>query len=79
MTHHNPDLGSASDWLNQPCGTTNQKHYPDLGSDVSSVWNFCACFSATFGEKTSGSVTKCMLFSQAKTQTEFEEVQKRHM
>ena len=24
---------------------TNQKHYPDLGSDVSSVWNFCDRFS----------------------------------
>ena len=23
----------------------NQKHYPDLGSDASSVWNFCTCFS----------------------------------
>ena len=23
---------------------TNQKHHPDLGSDVSSVWNFCTCF-----------------------------------
>ena len=22
-------------------GTTSQKHYPDLGSDESSVWNFC--------------------------------------
>ena len=21
------------------------RHYPDLGSDKSSVWNFCACFS----------------------------------
>ena len=32
-------------WLvesNFPRGTTNQKHYPDLGSDASSVWNFCA-------------------------------------
>ena len=26
-------------------GTTNQKHYLDLGSDASSVWNFCAGFS----------------------------------
>ena len=26
-------------------GTTNQKHYPDLGRAVSSVWNFCAHFS----------------------------------
>ena len=24
---------------------TNQKHYPDLGSDASSVWNFCPHFS----------------------------------
>ena len=28
------------------CGeATNQKHYPDLVSDASSVWNFCARFS----------------------------------
>ena len=35
-------------WLVVPRGkfaSTNQKHYPDLGSDASSVWNFCACFS----------------------------------
>ena len=25
--------------------SANQKHYPDLGSDVFSVWNFCARFS----------------------------------
>ena len=39
---------SASVWAeaNFPRGTTNQKHYPDLGSDASSVWNFCARFSA---------------------------------
>ena len=30
---------------NSPQFTTNQKHYPDLGSDASSVWNFGACFS----------------------------------
>ena len=29
---------------NFPHGTTNQKHYPDLGSDVSSVWSFCSRF-----------------------------------
>ena len=37
---------SASQWLKQisifPCGTTNQKHNPDLGSDTPSVWNFCS-------------------------------------
>ena len=36
-------VGIASDWLKQisPHGTTNQKLYSDLGSDASSVWNFC--------------------------------------
>ena len=32
-------------WLfeaNFPRGSTNQKHYPDLGNDTSSVWNFCS-------------------------------------
>ena len=24
---------------------TNHKHYPDLGSAISLVWNFCTCFS----------------------------------
>ena len=42
------DLGSASDW---PChgkvDSTNQKHYPDLGSDASSVWDLCRRFSDT--------------------------------
>ena len=30
--------------INLPRGKTNQKHYPDLGSNASSVWNFCARF-----------------------------------
>ena len=34
--------------LNFPCGTTNQKRYPDQRSDTSSVWNFCAFFSMSF-------------------------------
>ena len=39
MTYQYPDLGSASDWMKQLSNAvlvTNQKHYPDLGSDVSS-------------------------------------------
>ena len=35
-------------WLVVPRGkfpSTNQKHYPDLGIDTSSVWNFFAGFS----------------------------------
>ena len=44
MTSHCPDLDSVSDWscqegnLLQPIRSTT----PDLGSDTSSVWNFCA-------------------------------------
>ena len=62
-----PNVSSASDWLNQnfPPDSTNQKHYPDLGSDASSVWNFCARFSDVIWRETSGSVAKCRLFSQA--------------
>ena len=37
------DLGRVSDWLNQ--FVANQMHYPHLGSDASSVWNFCTRFS----------------------------------
>ena len=43
MMRYYPDLGSASDWLNQ--FVANQMLYPDLGSDVSSVWKFCTRFS----------------------------------
>ena len=50
---------------NFPRGTTNQKHYPDLGSNASSVWNSCARLSDVIWRETSGSVTKCRLFSQA--------------
>ena len=39
--------------------STNQKHYTDLGSDTSSVWNFCIR-----GETSSGA-TKFQLFLQA--------------
>ena len=38
------DWSKFSKWHDQS-EATNQKHYPDLGSDVSSVWNFCAHFS----------------------------------
>ena len=40
-------------------------YYPDLGSDASSVWNFCARFSDVILQGNhSGSSTKCQLFSQ---------------
>ena len=47
MTRHYPDLSSASDWsvTRGKFASTNKNHYPHLGSDASSVWNFCARFS----------------------------------
>ena len=49
---------------------TNQKHYPDLGSDASSVYGISALVSQmSFRWKTSGSIAKCQLFSQATSWT----------
>ena len=43
MMCHNPDRGSASDWMTQ---ISNQSEvFPDLDSGTTSVWNFCTCFS----------------------------------
>ena len=45
----------------------NQKHYPDLGSEFSSVLKFSAVgFQQSFREETGGDVAKCLLFFQAK-------------
>ena len=67
MTRHYPDLGSASDWLNQishaarPIRSTTQiwvvkRHQYGISALVSQT---------PFGGETSGSVVKCRLFSQA--------------
>ena len=67
MTRHHPDLGSASDWLNQishaarPIRSTTQfwvvtRHQYGISALVSQT---------SFGGETSGSVVKCRLFSQA--------------
>ena len=45
--------------------STNQKHYPDLGSDASSVWNSALASQTSLHGETSGGVLKCGLFSQA--------------
>ena len=68
MTRHYPDLGSASDWLNQishaarPIRSTAQiwvvtRHQYGISALVSQT---------SFGGETSGDVAKCRLFSQAK-------------
>jgi len=67
MMHHYPDLGSASDWLNQishaaqPMRSTTQiwvvmRHQYGISALISQM---------SFGRETSGSVAKCRLFSQA--------------
>ena len=67
MTRHYPDLGSASDWLNQishaaaPIRSTTQiwvvtRHQYEISVRVSQT---------SFGGETSGGVAKCRLFSQA--------------
>ena len=69
MTRHYPDLGSASDWLNQishaarPIRSTTQiwvvtRHQYGISALVSQT---------SFGGETSGSVAQSGLFSQAKT------------
>ena len=67
MTRHHPDLGSASDWLNQishaarPIGST-----PQIWVMTHHQYGISAFVSQTsFGGETSGSVVKCRLFSQA--------------
>ena len=45
--------------------STNQMHYPDLGSDASSVWNSALVSLASFRGKTCGGIANALLFSQA--------------
>lgn len=35
------ELCSTSDWFKK-CALSNQKHFPDMGSDAPPVWNFYA-------------------------------------
>ena len=59
---------ALSFWLVVPLvkfASTNQQHYPNLGSDASSVWNFCARFSDVISGGNRSCVAKCRLFSQA--------------
>ena len=77
MTHHYPDLGSASDWpkicFNQDriillsLASTNENLYPNLGSVTPSVWSFCASFSNVISQGDQWCVAKYLLFSHAKS------------
>ena len=41
--------------------SANQKHYPDLGSDASSVWNLCARFSDVIWQGNQGTWQCCQM------------------
>ena len=68
ITHHYPNLGSASDWLNQI------SHAAWTIRSTTQIWvvmhyqyGISALVSQTsFGRETSGSIAKCQLFSQAR-------------
>ena len=67
MTRHYPDLGSASDWLNQISHDVVQ---PITGTTQILVvthhqYGISGLVSQTsFGGETNGSIAKCRLFSQ---------------
>ena len=71
MMPHYPDLGSASDWLNQI------SHMARPIRSTTHIWVVIHCqygISAlisqmSFGGETSGSIAKCRLFSQASTRS----------
>ena len=67
ITCYYPDLGSSSNWsvLWKEFASTNRKHYPDLGIDTSSVWNFSSRFSDFTSRGNQCCVAKCRLFCQA--------------
>ena len=46
-------------------GFSQSEALPKLGSDTSSVWNFCAQFSDVISRGTSDGVAKCHMLSQA--------------
>ena len=67
MTRHYPDLGNASDWLNQISNTARPiRRTTQIWVVTRHQYGISAFVSQTsFGGKTSGSVAKCRLFFQA--------------
>ena len=64
MTRHYPDLGSASDWLNQLShGMINQKHHPDPIISMECLHSFLRRYLV--GKPMVVSPLKCQLFSPA--------------
>ena len=65
-THHYPDLGSASDWLNQISHAVQPIKTTQISVVTRHQYGISVLISQTpFGGETSGSVAKCRLFFQA--------------
>ena len=69
MTRHYPDLGSASDWLNQISQAARQiRRTNQIWVVMHHQYGISALVSQTsFGGECSGSIAKCQLFSHAKS------------
>ena len=73
MTHHYPDLGSASDWLNQISYTARPiRSNTQIWVVTRHQYGISALVSHTsFGGETSGSIAKRRLFSQVSKWSEW--------
>ena len=75
MTRHYPDLASASDWS---CHVGNL--FQPIRSTVQ-IWvvmrHLYGISRSSFGGETSGSITKCLLFSQASNKPDISRVEGR--
>ena len=78
MTCHYPDLRSVSDWLEFSHNQSEGLDYKDLGSDTSSVWNFCARYSERRFARTSATIWSAKLLSRSETGIKIE-VHKRNL
>ena len=67
MTHHYPDLGSASDWLKEISHAARPIRIPtQIWVVTSHQYGISALVIQTsFGGETSSSVAKCRLFTEA--------------
>ena len=59
-----------TDWSQ---GCLLQPNYPDLGSDMSSVRNFCTCHQMSFLGNTSSSVVKCGCYLRLQAENPFQD------
>ena len=67
------DISQRHWWLSRKIASSNQKHYPDLGSNTLSVWNMISALvsSTSFCGETTDGVARFRLFSQTNVEPVF--------